>query len=263
MTNLQAKMFDLANQCDAKLASDPKNIGRIISPKRESEECRENRYYDQWLEYFNGTNKIMASMPDLYLAGKYGDSELIEGLRKDATPFANHGLASSTKIIYDTSGFLEGFFNIDAMIVHYCGLKTTKPIYSRKFPIYEYHKNEYSPRGDILKEIMSDTSLLSHFEVFFGTKTELYPRELLLYLQNLFMTNDNIKIIVGVLERLSGLDSNNIKICTPTTINRKYNQEMVVTFCFKDGNFIVNNELPGNYCYTRSVFINRWEHRKR
>lgn len=142
---------------------------------------------------FNELNKVMASMPDLYEAGKTASPEVLESLRKD---FKETWIISSTRIHYEKS-------SLEAVITHYFNSTVTTP---------------------------QPINLLVPF--YNGVKLDdvLETEEGLHYLQALFNTNDNAETIKKTLEKLSNKKSKDIKVWTPDQNNRKEYQDRAAGF---------------------------------
>ncbi len=137
-----------------------------------------------YIKKFNEISKIMASMPDIYEAGKSSNHNLIESLRKD---FEESGIISSTRIDYKKSS-LEG------TITHYFGSSVVKPIEKKLIiPIYE---------GEYLDNVLKD-------------------RQGLIYLQSLFNTDDGAKKIEDTLNKLSNLHILSTRLWTCNELTRE------------------------------------------
>ena len=129
---------------------------------------------DDWIAYFNDKNKIMASMPDAYVAGQSNNQNLLESLRKDSQ---ERWIVTSTRIKYTDK--------INARIIHNYESRLIAPV-EHKIIIPEYR-----PRS--LADVL-DT------------------REGLIYLQTLFGTSDNASQIKDTLKELSNYPLDNIQV---------------------------------------------------
>ena len=121
---------------------------------------------DNWIIHFNARNEIMASMSDIYQAGKSNNQALLDSLRKD---FRESVIVTSTLVKY-------GGHRQEATIIHNYGSKLIQSVRSNiVIPTY-------------ISALLTDV---------------LNTNEGLRYLQALFNTNDNASQIKGTLQKLS------------------------------------------------------------
>ncbi|MBN1377289.1 hypothetical protein JW949_03060 [Candidatus Woesearchaeota archaeon] len=140
-----------------------------------------------FIREFNKKYKIMASMPDLYEAGKSADFETHKNIQKDL----DYTIITSTKIIYnyDSSSELEG------TIIHYSGSNIIEPkTHILKIPEY------FSIEG---QGVSIDQVLRTH--------------QGLTFLQNLFSTTDEPKEIKETLRELTNKKTKYTFVFTPST----------------------------------------------
>ena len=133
-----------------------------------------NKTQDEWIDYFNGRNEVIVSMPDIYRAGKSGNRALLDSLRKD---FEERWIVTSTRVKYEN--------NQDARIIHNYGSRLVQPV-EHKVVIPEY-------RPQPLKAVLN-------------------TKEGLRYLQALLGTNDNAKEIKDTLHKLSNYTTSKTNI---------------------------------------------------
>lgn len=156
-------------------------INRRIGPLCVKQEEHINR--------FNSLNKVMASMPDLYDAGKTATPEVIQSLRRD---FQKSWIISSTSVSYAHD-------NLEAVITHYFGSTVVIP--------------------NNVKIIVPDFSNSPTLDKVLSTE------EGIIYLQTLFNTIDDAETIKNVLKRLSGKSSESTILWTPNQNNRISNKD--------------------------------------
>ena len=167
-----------------------------------------NKTQDQWTAYFNDKNEIMASMPDLYMAGKSNNQNLLESLRKD---FQESWIVTSTRIKYEDK--------TNARIIHDYGSRLIAPV-EHKIIIPE------SGSGNLAKVL--------------GTS------EGLIYAQTLFGTNDNASQIKDTLQKLSNYSLDKIKVWFAALLARPV--ERAACLDYVDGDFRVGgyDDLGGS-----------------
>ena len=110
-----------------------------------------SRTQDDWIAYFNGRNELMVSMPDLYLAGKSNDQQLLDSLRKDCK---ESWIITDTKIIYGNK--------TQAKIIHHYKSNKVTPV-EYKFIIPEC-------RPWTLEQALNNPAGLGYLQVLFVTK---------------------------------------------------------------------------------------------
>lgn len=178
---------------------------------------------DNWIAYFNDKNEIMVSMPDIYLAEKSGNQNLLDSLRKD---FKDTWIVSSTRIKYTGN---------NARIIHYFN------------------------QGKLIKPIEHNIVVPDYYNNGNGTYLNAVPNvlECEAYLQALFETKDNISQIQNVLEKLSNYKADKTKLWTPSMDDRNKNVERVSGFGYGSGVFRVNGSgsLLGGSGRSRGVRI--------
>ena len=180
---------------------------------------------DGWIAYFNDKNKIMTSMPDLYMAGKSNNQNLLESLRKD---FQDRWIVTSTRIKYEN--------NTNARIIHNYGSRLIAPI-EHKIVIPEYEPESLA--------------------------NVLCTKEGLRYLQALFGTKDNASQIKETLQKLSGYQADKTKLWTPNQYNRKRCPVRAACLYYDVGEFRVDgNDDLSNYGRSRGVRRAKNFHRK-
>ncbi len=108
----------------------------------------EIRTQDEWIAYFNERNELMASIADIYLAGKSDNQTLLAGLGEDFKRWS----VTSTRIKYDET---------NARIIHHYGSTVAKPV-EHAVIIPEY-------RQQFLEEVLKTKEGLRYLQVLFGT----------------------------------------------------------------------------------------------
>ena len=148
----------------------------------------DRRTQDEWIEYWNKSDRVMASMADYYqyfkqLKGNNDEDKvktLLTSLREDFDhQEKGNWLISSTRLVYSKD-------NLDARIIpHYgCAEQEAKI----KVPVY---------RRTPVTQVVSEGEGLT-------------------YLQTLFATDDEEEEIIQTLEFVSGKERQEIKVWTPT-----------------------------------------------
>ena len=171
----------------------------------------ERKSQNDWIRYANNNNLIMISAPDLYNAGKSGNNDLIQSLRKD---FEEECIISGTQIIYNMS-------NLEAKIIHY-EINAISPVESQKIIIPNYNF------GRTLTQVLSTDK---------GIK----------YLQTLFNTTDPKQTIEETLYALSGKDGNQTMLFTPDQSSRSNIRVRSVGFAY-DHRFLIDcYNTPNNH----------------
>ncbi len=160
----------------------PQNITSLVDTTAADNSSIKSQ--EEWINYFNSQRKVMASLPDLYHAGKSGSPDLLVSLRKD---FKDSWEISSTRIIYNANG-------LTARIIHYFGSTITTPVESPSLivPIY---------RGTPLNDVLA-------------------AREGLIYLQTLFRTADDSQAVRNTLQKLSNYSLEKTKVWTADDSSR-------------------------------------------
>jgi len=159
---------------------------------------------EQWIDFFNAQGKPMISAADVYRAGKSRSNEaLLKSLKGD---FELSLLVTSTVVSYSDSD-LSGSFTQNY------GSEFVNPSREDVLVIPAYDK----------------TSLVQ----------ALQSEEGIAYLQALFGTKDNPKIIATTLRRLSGAGLDQIILWTPDQDSRNGYPERTVRFYIEQGMFNV------------------------
>ncbi len=189
------------------MASQTKARYRVLTLDDVAADSGKYRTQEEWSKWFNKHNRIMASAPDVYQAGKSGSNKLLRGLREDF----ELGVVTSTRIEYNPD-------DLHARITHYVGSRVKNPVQSRGIVVPVY-LNESIER--VLRE-----------------------EEGLLYLQTLFNTNDKAEEIVDILENLRKKEDN--RIWTLDQEDRRDYMEGATFFLSGCGEFlIVGDALVG------------------
>jgi len=149
---------------------------------------------NEWIAFFNEQKKIMISAPNVYEAGKSAPNEVLESLRAD---FYDLGEMTSTRIIYAPN-------NLSGKIIHNYGSDVVTPTEKKVVVIPVYND-----------------SVLGH---------ALKASEGVIYLQNLFDTEDNADTIAEVLEHISKRSMDDIRLWTPDQGSRRSYSNRAVGF---------------------------------
>lgn len=205
----------------------PSLEGRIIDAETGDKGRRKGQ--EDWIEYFNKENRVMIAMPDLYLACKYGDDNLIESLKNDLKE-GDSKIITSTRIIHDMN-------DRSAVIVHYYGSKVAAPIKSGKLFAPVYTESDYSSYG--LDEFLKKKEELEFFQALFGTK-------------------DGAEEIKKTLEKLHD-DSNKIFVWPATFYQVKLCPERVPYIAKSPlrASLMIENKDPAKAGYSRGVTIKK------
>jgi len=163
---------------------------------------------NEWIDYFNAEDIIMASAPDIYNAAKTADDDVLESLRTD---FKDYWFISSTRINYNKR-------NLKAKVTHYFGSEHTKPMVKKKIHIPHYSRTP-------LETVLAGPQGLN-------------------YVQILFDTEDGKDDIIQTLGDLSNKPSDQIYFWTPDQNSRKDAPERSVGFDYGDGDFHVGGYHP-------------------
>lgn len=163
---------------------------------------------DEWIAYFNERNKRMASISDLYLAGKSNNQKLLDSLRGD---FHYRWGVTSTRIEYGD--------DFNAKIIHNNGSTLIQPI-EHKLIIPEYHPH-------LLEEVLNTKEGLS-------------------YLQGLFGTNDSVEQIKDTLQKLSDYPPDKIVVQSAPKSDRP--TKRASGFMFNYGYIHVSGGINGSGC---------------
>ncbi len=158
---------------------------------------------NQWIEYANANKFKMISAPDLYLAGKSVDKNLIKSLQKD---FNESYIMTGTQIHYNPT-------NLEGEIIHYAGSNIVKPVVMQKIKIPIYGRTS-------LADALKDPYCVD-------------------YLQALFNTKNNKISICETLLALSGKTDTSTYLWTPDQSSRASTPVRVVWFDYLNGVFHV------------------------
>lgn len=154
---------------------------------------RAERNQNGWADYANEHDIVIASAPDIYHAGKWGDQNLIDNLRLDLHASR---IVTSTRFVFNPQDLLS------ATVIHYHGNWNIQPVMQKVII------QETPPTGYHLDEILD----ASGWEV---------------YLQALFGTNDKLYEIKNVLQKLSGVDQTKTHVYTPSLTKRHKKKETI------------------------------------
>lgn len=150
-----------------------------------------------WIDYFNKSGKRMISLPDLYLAGRYGDENLLQSLREDFT---------HSRVITSTTFELE----------------------KNKIWCFHNYQSKFVTTKEIKLEIISSWFIGVRCSLNdFLFKEYVGKENRLLFMQGILDTESNAKTIANSLERLSDYTIDKILICTPNKVERSMTKEMV------------------------------------
>ena len=195
-----------------------KDTGNIILDSHAAEKG-DRRTQDEWIEYWNKSDRVMASMADYYqyfkqlkgMNDKDKVKTLLTSLREDFD-YQEKGnwLISSTRLVYSKD-------NLDARIIpHYgCAEQEAKI----KVPVY---------RRTPVTQVVSEGEGLT-------------------YLQTLFGTEDEGEEIIQIFEFVSGKKREEIKVWTPTVggnDSRSQYPSRAGSFYYYNSDFLV-----GGYYY--------------
>lgn len=163
------------------IIDNPNLESRIIDLNLADKDLTKSPY--DWITLFNARNEIMASMSDIYQAGKSNNQALLDSLRKD---FRESVIVTSTLVKY--VGHRQ-----EATIIHNYESKLIQSVeYKLVIPVYSL---------TLLTDVL-DTN------------------EGLKYLQALFNTNDNASQIKDTLQKLSDCPINKINAWTAPLSDR-------------------------------------------
>ncbi len=171
---------------------------------------------DQWIAYFNARQQLMASMSDIYLAGKSNDQRLLASLREDSK---QSWIVTSTRLEY---GAKE-----DAQIIHHYGSTVVKPI-EHKLILPEY-------QPQLLDEVVNTPYGLNYLQVLFGT-------------------TDSTREIKDTLQKLSEYSKDKIKVWSASLAVRPDSRASGFG-CGDSGFHVTGNYLDDAGCSRRVHFI--------
>jgi len=185
---------------------------------------------DKWIEYWNNTNRIFPSMPQLYQQFKLitedldANKQLLDSLRND---FKARCLSCSTRINYNANAKY-------AKIIHNFGSRLEKEPIGLEIPVYL--------KNNTIEEVLRQEKGLN-------------------FLKKFLQTEDSEEEIIQVFEKLSNKTRNKMRIWTPpfngyiyTTRSKKL--ERAVSLLYGFGNFHIDcGSLNGDFGRSRSVAV--------
>lgn len=190
------------------------------------------------ISQFNEEGRVMASMPDFYLAGKSEDPETLSQLEK---MMEEDNVITSTRIIYHEREGEEA--HLEGTIIHYYGSTVISPIKEPRIviPIYNWHvgyeeyvtiheEREHDFLGGEVYQRWGSRSLPSGFSLQEILKND----EGLLFLQALFHTNDSGDTIRNTISKLFYNPPNRIEIMTSLLEKRSKYPNQGVCLCTRD-----------------------------
>ncbi len=204
--------------------------GMGLKIDREAAENGATHFQPNWINYFNEKSKRMISLPDLYLAGKYGDEALLKSLRDD---FRDSKVITSTRFELAKT-HIWCFHNYQSKYEKTKEIKLDVPVY-------------FIGSRDSLDDFLSKEHTL------YKEQTDEEFR--MLFLQGLFDIKDDRKAIVQTLERLSSYPAKKIRISTPNNLERSMRKEMMGVMYYTTYSFNIDLEYLGFIGRSRGVSL--------